>query len=119
MQLLGQPLVMVTVLRDGALNNQGCRFMPHIDNRVMHIFRPHDILALVKNHPPLVIHHIVIFQQLFANFKIARFNLGLGFFNSFIDPGMDDRLAFFKPQLDQHTVQLFRAKNTHQIIFQR
>ena len=81
--------------------------MPHIDNGVMHIFRPHNVFALIKDHPPLVIHHIVIFQKLFTNFKIARFDFCLGFFDGFIDPWMDDGLAFFKAKFNQHTVQFF------------
>ena len=73
--------------------------MAHIDNRVMNIIGAHDFLALVKNHPALVIHHIIIFQQLFANFEIACLNLGLSFFNSLVNPWMHNGLAFFKAKL--------------------
>ena len=110
------PRIMVGASGDGALDNQSCRFMAHINNGFMNIIGAHNFLALVKNHPALVIHHIVIFQQLFADFKIAGLNLGLGLFDGLVNPGMHNGFTFFKAQLDQHTIQLFRAEDTHQII---
>ena len=73
--------------------------MAHINNRIMNIFGAHDFLALVKDHSALVVHHIIIFQQLFADFEIASLNLGLGFFNSLVNPPMHNGLAFFKAKL--------------------
>ena len=118
-QLLCIPLVTEASRRDRAFHNLRHRFMAHVANRVLHVWRPHDVLALLENHRALIVHHIVEFQQLFANLEIARLDLGLGFLDSLVDPGMDDGLALFQTQLLQHAVQLVGSEDPHQVILKR
>ena len=64
-------------LTDKAVN----RFNAHIDHDIIDGFSVHNIAALFVNHLTLIIHHIIIFDDLFANVIIARFNFFLRGFN--------------------------------------
>ena len=93
--------------------------MPHLRHGLMHILAFHQLNAMLKNHLALIIHHIVIFEQIFPDVEIARLNLGLRPLQRLVDPGMNNRLALFKPQFLQHAIHARGAKNPHQIIFKR
>ena len=91
----------------------------HIGDRLAHFFLVHQLDALLENDLALVIHHVVIFEDVLAHLEIARLDLLLGLFQRTVDPGMDDRLALLEAQAAQHAVHPFRAENAHQIVFER
>ena len=57
--------------------------MTEILNHVRDIIIGHKFHALFKNCFALVIHDVVIFEQVFPNIKIARFNADLRALHSF------------------------------------
>ena len=89
----------------------------HHGDGVVNAFGFHKFQTLLKHHFALVIHHIIIFQNVFANIEIARLNFLLRALQRFIDPRMHNRLAVFQAQTLQHAVHAVRAENTHQVIF--
>ncbi len=83
------------------------------------IGRRHQVAALFVDHLALIVHDVVKAQQCFADVEVARFDLALGLLERLVDPGMDDRFAFFQAQLLQHAVQALGPEDAHQIVFQR
>ena len=51
--------------------------MAHILCDFCQIIGFHDLATLAENHFPLIIHHIIEFQKLFADVKVATFHFGL------------------------------------------
>ena len=70
--------------------------MAHFGDSFLDIIGAHDFLALREDDAALIIHHIIIFEQLLADLKIARLNLRLRLFNRLVDPGVNDGLPFLK-----------------------
>ncbi len=81
--------------------------MAHIQDDIRQISRFHDFTALAKDRLALIVHYIIVFQQMFTNVEIAPFDLGLGFFQRFVDPGMHNRLALVHAKGRQHLFQPF------------
>ena len=80
---------------------------------------PHQVAALLVDHLALIVHHVVEAQQCLADVEVARFDLALGLLDRLVDPGVDDRFAFFQAQLLQHAVHPLGPEDAHQIVFQR
>ena len=78
----------------------------------------HEINTLLEHHFALFVHHIIIFQNIFANVEIARLNLLLRAFQCFVDPWMHNGFAVFEAQPLQHAIHTVGAENPHQIVFQ-
>ncbi len=62
------------------------RFGAHIDDNVADGIGVHDLAALFVNHLALIVHHIVIFDDLFALIIVARLDLFLGGLDRFRHP---------------------------------
>ena len=60
--------------------------MAHVVHGLGDIFALHDANALLEDHLALVIHHVVVFQEVLADVEVPRFNLLLGFFEGLVDP---------------------------------
>ena len=75
--------------------------MAHIIHHLAHTGGFHQIAPLLINDFALVIHDIVIAEQVFADVKVPGFNLFLGFFQGFANPRMGDGLILLKPEADQ------------------
>ncbi len=93
--------------------------MPHVGDHLADrlIFHPFD--ALIEDDLALIVHHVVVLQDVLADIEIARFDLLLRFFQRLVDPGMDDRLVLAQPELLQHAVELIGAEDAHQVVFER
>ena len=118
-QPLSVPLVDIGLGRKIFIHQIFDHLMPHVLDDFRQIFRLHDLQPLAENGLALIVHHIVELQQLLADVEVAAFNLGLRLFQRFVDPGVNNGLAFLHTQRRQHLVQAFAAENAHQVIFQR
>ena len=116
-QPLAVPLFGIAFRRQIAIDQIVDHLVAHVAHDLFQILRLHDLAALAKDHLALVVHHIVILQQLLADVEVAAFNLGLRLFQRLVHPGVDDRLTFLHPQRRQHLVQPFRPEDPHQIVF--
>ena len=89
-----------------------------LDDRLDDVGR-HDLLALLVDDLALVVHDVVVFQQVLAHLEMLLLDLLLGAFQRLVDPGMDDRLALLDAQPLQHAVHALHAVDAHQVVFQR
>ena len=94
-------------------------FVSHAANGVGNIACPHQVLALLINNLALVVHDIVKFQQVLADFVVLRFDFLLRCLKGLVDPRMDDGLAFLETELAEHAVHALRTETAHEIIFER
>ncbi len=95
------------------------RLAAHFDDGFRHIGRVHQLAALFVDHLALIVHHVVEFQQVFAHIEVARLHLLLRLFQCFVDPRMENRLAFLQAQTLQHPVHALRSEDAHEIVFER
>ena len=103
--------------RDAAGDHVVDNFMAHVDHGLMQFFCAHQILALLIDDLALVIHDIVVLQQVLTNVEVAGFNLRLGFFDGLVDPGMNNRFVFLQAEFLQHAVHALGPENAHQVVF--
>ncbi len=71
----------VAVMPDDVVNG-GFQHEKHL---LMQVFAGKHVLALLVDKLALLIHYIVVFQHVFADFKVARFDLLLGGFDGLAD----------------------------------
>ena len=72
------------------------------------------LAALFVDDFALVVHHVVIFQHVLADFEVMAFHLLLRIFDVSGDDLRLDRLAFFPTAIDE--VEAFRAEEAHQFV---
>ena len=78
--------------------------MAHVGNHLRHVFGVHQLLALLVHDLALIVHHVVVLEQVLANFEVARFDLLLRLCQCLVDPGMNDRLTLLEAKSLQHAV---------------
>ena len=90
----------VPVIRDRAAHkNIQHRFkntLPHGKNLVVYGFAVQNLLALLIDNLTLPVHHIIIFQNIFAVVKILALHFFLGVFNSLCQHFTGDSLALLE-----------------------
>ena len=77
------------------------------------------IAASVVDDLTLLIHHIVVLQQMLTHLEIARFDLLLCPFDRAGDHTVLDHLTLFSAELVHHAADAFRTEQPHQVVFQR
>ena len=119
LQVTNFPRVRIGFCGNAAGNNLFNGAVAHVRDGCRHILGVHEFLALAKNSLALVIHHVVIFEDVLANVEVARLNLLLRGFQRFVDPRVSDRFAFLQAKLLEHGVHALRPENPHEIIIER
>ena len=59
----------------------------------------HELLALLEHDLALVVHDVVVFEDVLADVEVARLDLRLRPLDRLVDPGMDDRLVLLEAEL--------------------
>ena len=113
------PLFGVAAERAAGGNDGVHAFMAHVDHDIADGFRIHHVGALFIDHLALVVHHVVVLQQLLAHVVVAGFHLFLGGFDGFRNPRVDDRLALFQAGVHQAGQHVLLAEDAQQIIVER
>ena len=94
-------------------------FGAHVFDRVGNGIRHHQLFALFIDDFALVVHHVVVLQQVFADVKVAGFDLFLRFLQSSGNPRAGNHVRFFQSaQRLQEFFDSVRAENTQQIVLQ-
>ena len=91
----------------------------HVGDGVAQIGVAHQLEALLEDRLALIVHHVVVFEQVLADVEVARLDLGLRLLQRLVDPGMDDRLVLFQAERLQHAVHALRAEDAHEIVLER
>ena len=103
----------------GACGNHAVdRVVTHIDDDIVHRFAVHDFGALFVDDLALVVHHVVVLDDLLADVAIARLDLFLRGFDGLGEPLGPDCLAIFEIGVHHAGEQSIRAEDAQQIVFQ-
>ena len=113
------PLLGIGILRDVLGDQILDHRMAHAGDGLVDRLVAHQLEPLLEDDRALVVHHVVVFEQVLADVEVARLDLLLRLFQRLVDPRMDDRLVFLQAQLLQHAVELVGAEDAHEIVFQR
>ena len=110
------PFLGILFLRTVSLNQAYANPFHHIQNFFGDIRGFEIALSMLVNHLPLLIHHIIIFQEMLADFKIMAFHFLLGIFNRLGNHTMFDRHTFFHAELEHKIGHALRGKNAQKIV---
>ena len=113
------PLLGIGVLGDGAGDDVVDHAVAHVVDGVAHALFRHELLALLEHDLALVVHDVVVFQDVLADVEVARLDLRLRPLDGLVDPRMDDGLAFLQAELLQHAVHAVGAEDAHQVVLER
>ena len=94
-------------------------FFDHVEHISLEVGAAQDLPAFAVNDFTLVIHHIVIFNQVFTNIKMIALNPDLRLLNCFIDDGIFDRDIFAHTGPFHKFTNTVTAETPHNIVFQR
>ena len=98
------PLLGVCVRGNEALDEIVDHLVAHVQNGLGDVLLRHDVDALLEDDLALVIHHVVVLQDLLADVEVARLDLLLRHLQALVHPRVDDRLALLQAQRAQHGV---------------
>ncbi|MCY1556146.1 hypothetical protein D9M68_928710 [compost metagenome] len=93
--------------------------MPHFGNGLADILFIHEFETLFEDHLALIVHHVVVFQDVLADIEIARLHLALGALDGLGHPRVGDALTLLKPELAQHGIHRIHREDAHQVVLQR
>ncbi len=91
----------------------------HVGDGVGDVFVVHQFEALLEDHLALIVHHVVVFEDVLADVEVARLDTALGALDGLGDPGMGDRLALLEAELAEHRVHAVDREDAHQVVLQR
>src|SRR4029077_7355782 len=70
-------------------------------------------------HLALAVHHVVVFEQMFAAVEVVRLDLLLRVLDRLADPSMLDRDAVLHPDPAHQALELVGAEDAQQVVLQR
>ena len=91
----------------------------HLINGTAHVLSIQDTTTLAVDNLSLIIHNLIVLQQVFTNTKVVTLDLLLCFLNCTGKHLMLNLLTIRNTHCVEHIDQFFRTEQTHQIIFQR
>ena len=119
LQIIGLPCIGIGFRRHIRADHVAVDFFAHRGDGFGYVRCFHHFNALLIDHLTLIVHHIIVFQQVLADFVVALLNFLLGTLNRTRHPWMEDSLILFHAEFLQQSVNAFGTENTHQVIFQR
>ena len=87
--------------------------MAEIFDHIRDIFIGHKFKALFKYRFALIIHHIIIFQQVFTAVKMLLLDADLRALNGFGHETVSQLFAFFPAHCAHHRFKTVTAENPH------
>ena len=110
------PLLGIAIGRDRLADDRVDRLGAHVGDDVADRRGVHDVRALLVDDLALVVHHVVIFDDLLADVVVARLDLLLRGLDRFGDPWADDRLAVGEVLVHQAREHRLRAEDAQQVV---
>ena len=90
--------------------------MAHVEHNIIDPFRLHDFAALFVDHLALVIHHVVILDDMLAHFIVTPFDLLLRGFDGFGQPFRTNRFTIGEIRIHHLGEKSIRAEDAEQIV---
>ena len=91
----------------------------HVADDVGEVLRLHDLAALGEDRLALVVHHVVVLQEVLADVEVARLDLALRLLQRLVHPRVDDRLALLHAEASEHRVEPVGPEDAHQVVLER
>ena len=113
------PLFLDAVDWHEAVEDVGDHALAHGGDRLGDVLGFNELAALAVDHLALVIGHVVVFEQLFADIEVTAFDLALRRFERTRHQRVLDRFAFGHLQALHDRLQPLAGKNAQQGVIQR
>ena len=111
------PLFGIGARRAGCADQIVHRLMAHVDHDVIDGVAVHDVAALFIDDLALIVHHVIIFDDLLADIIVAGLDLALRRLDRLAQPfGRRQCLAIFQVRPDHLGEHRVRAEDAHQIV---
>ena len=91
----------------------------HIGNQLAAVHAVQDLLAVAVNTFALLVHDLVILEQVLANLEVSLFDFLLRGLDAARDELAFDPLPFLHPQPFENALHPRPGEDPHQVIFQR
>ena len=119
LQRAGVPLLGVGRLGDVRAHQFVDQLVAQILHRFGDVFLAHDVEPLLEDDLALVVHHVVVLEDLLADVEVARLDLLLRHLQRLVHPRMGDRLTFLQAERLQDAVHAVGAEDAHQVVVER
>ncbi len=93
--------------------------LAHADDVVAAFGAVEDVAAQLVDRLALLVHHIVVLEQVLAGLEVAPFDLLLGAFDGPRDHVVLDRLALFHAEAAHQALDSLRTEEPHEVVFER
>ena len=110
------PLLGIAVRRASGADDRVDRLGAHVGDDLAHRLGIHDVGALFIDDLALVVHHVIIFDDLLADVVVARLDLLLRGFDRLGQPLAADRLAVLDIAAHHLGEQRVRTEDSQQIV---
>src|SRR4051794_24725117 len=91
----------------------------HFRDQIAAIDTIENALAIAVDSLALLVHHLVVLEQILADFEVALFNLLLCRFDAARHHAAFDRLAFFHAKAREQILHPLTGEDPHQVVFKR
>ncbi len=113
------PLVGERLIRDELLHG----FVEHVVNHFERVFLEIRLvecsLPLSVNDLALLVHHVIVLEEMFADFEVVRFDAFLRGLDGFADERVLDGLVLLDAEPVHHAHDAVGAEEAHQVVLER
>ncbi len=113
------PILGVYVRSAGTVELGDQDVLDQLKNLLGHILAREHAATQIVDGLALLVHDVVVFQKVFANFEVLPFDPFLGAFDGSGHPGVLYGNALLHPQLSHQAFKPIGAENAQQIVFKR
>ena len=91
----------------------------HLGDQVAAIDAVENPLAVAVNPLPLLVHHLVVFEQVLADFEVPLLDLLLSAFDAAGNHAAFDGFAFLHAEAGEQVLHPLAGEDPHQVVFER
>src|SRR5271157_728582 len=113
------PLLRIDLFRSVLVNELLAEPFNHLNDAFLHVAVAQHLLAHAVDRFALLVHHVVILEEIFSYLEVVPFDPCLGVLNGLCDQLVLYGHIFVHAELAEERRYPFRAENPHDLIFQR
>jgi hypothetical protein len=95
------------------------RLPDHLQDRRLQVLAHQDLAPLLVDDLALLVHDVVVLEQVLADLEVVGFHLGLGVFDGPADQVVLDGLPVLQAELLHEAGDALAAENAQQVVLQR